>query len=681
MYGEAPWEPRFDILDLQPVRKLGKGAFGEVILTRARLAGDTDGSCEHLFALKRSSLAQVSEAGLEHAQAEARLLQKLGGEHEAILQCFDYRLAPGAQPMLELLLEWAPLGDLGSLIRSYAEASPEGSTAGMPEMELVSLVCDVAAGLAHLHGASPKILHRDIKPANVVLFPVEAEADSSSTEPLGKRAKLADFGIAKVLEIDMSVAGCATVIGTPHYFSPEMCRGERYDERTDSWSFGCVIYEMVCLQRPFHKAEGNIAALAIKVMSANYDKELLESHAVHYHSLVIQTLAGLMALEPQSRLLASAALDLFQAVREELRGAPAKSAVSWWQMSSRDTDAFEGSVSEDVTDMSEDSWMDASVAQTQQDDATINPWQEAVATLRQVQAQIQSQAPTRTATPTAAPALPATALAAVACNPLPVAPAAARPPLVPAYPLQPGSMELSYTEEGTPSVGILGTMGPSFLDPADLGSASEECYKACEVSSAPDRRQSLKALPRPQTEYLAEAMANDTDRTNKDAPRIAWLGECEGQASMFPEPSLRDALDASDTQGISSTVPSGAYSGIATPQYQYLRPPLSSLGDEVFSSAADGPVWAVPRIFCRTLAHRHAGSGLAGAGSAAMPPLVPDRSSDKPVILYFAKSQLEAGQAAFDSQLEVSSAHGSACGIRQAPPRGWFEIDLSVVSP
>ena len=69
-----------------------------------------------------------------------------------------------------------------------------------------------------------QILHRDVKPANILLFERQALP----------AAKLADFGIAKVLESSIA----ATVIGTPHYFAPELCRGEAYDERADAWAFG-----------------------------------------------------------------------------------------------------------------------------------------------------------------------------------------------------------------------------------------------------------------------------------------------------------------------------------------------------------------------------------------------------------------------------------------------------------
>ena len=81
-----------------------------------------------------------------------------------------------------------------------------------------------------------RIIHRDIKSHNIFLM-----KDGS--------VKLGDFGIVKVLENTKSKA--ATVIGTPYYFSPEMCKGESYDEKTDVWSLGVLLYEMCALEYPF----------------------------------------------------------------------------------------------------------------------------------------------------------------------------------------------------------------------------------------------------------------------------------------------------------------------------------------------------------------------------------------------------------------------------------------------
>lgn len=304
-------KPTLDSLLAEPLCKLGRGAFGEVFLVKVGsdvdAAEHVDGNAKNkLFALKRVSIAGLSNGGVEKALAEARLLQRLGEDHECILRCWDFRLTMQPAPVLELLLDFAPLGDLGRRLRLQMQGSHNRSR-GLPEREVLAYGCDVAAGLAHIHSLRPKVFHRDVKPANVVLFPPGTSSLRRDNLPL---AKLADFGIAKVLESEASVAGTATFIGTPHYLSPEIFKGNVYDERADSWALGCVIYEMICSHRPFHEAEGHtIAVLAYRVSEGRYDKEALASQVASYDDLLITTVEGLLALEPDQRHRAQEALE------------------------------------------------------------------------------------------------------------------------------------------------------------------------------------------------------------------------------------------------------------------------------------------------------------------------------------------------------------------------------------
>eukprot|EP00931_Biecheleriopsis_adriatica_P100865 TRINITY_DN76107_c0_g1_i1.p1 TRINITY_DN76107_c0_g1~~TRINITY_DN76107_c0_g1_i1.p1 ORF type:complete len:704 (-),score=152.06 TRINITY_DN76107_c0_g1_i1:5-2116(-) len=357
------WRPRFASVSLQVRRLLGRGAFGEVHLAKVQQGADADDtqlpSSELEFvALKRAAVGQLSEVASAKAVEEAQLLLRLGEESDHILRCFDFRLLSGSSPTLELMLEYAPLGDLSGRIRHHRDWSKssggedpnESEAGGLPEDEVICYGFDIASGLAHLHSLRPKVLHRDVKPANIVLFP--GRSDSDEVRARLPRAKLADFGIAKILELETSVAGAATVIGTPHYFSPELCRGEQYDERADAWALGCVLYEMLCLHRPFHQAEGNLAVLAVRISEGKFDREALEKQAEHYNGRLILVLSGLLSpLEQRCR--ACDVLDSFRQLQARM-GSPQRgrttgppASTAWWSQQLAEA-AAEAAAQEDI---------------------------------------------------------------------------------------------------------------------------------------------------------------------------------------------------------------------------------------------------------------------------------------------------------------------------------------------
>jgi serine/threonine protein kinase len=104
----------------------------------------------------------------------------------------------------------------------------------LPVGQAIELALQAAEGLARAHDRG--IVHRDVKPANLMVTPDE-------------RVKVLDFGLAKVEDVRLTDAG--TTLGTPAYMSPEQARGAALDHRTDVYSLGVVLYEMLTGRLPF----------------------------------------------------------------------------------------------------------------------------------------------------------------------------------------------------------------------------------------------------------------------------------------------------------------------------------------------------------------------------------------------------------------------------------------------
>lgn len=127
------------------------------------------------------------------------------------------------------------------LVRGYtlSELLDEAPDRQMPARATIGIARQICRGLNAAHEQG--IIHRDIKPQNVL---IDAKGE----------VKLMDFGIARMAESPEAMTQAGLIIGTPHYMSPEQVQGRALDPRSDVYSMGVMIYELLVGRRPFESA-------------------------------------------------------------------------------------------------------------------------------------------------------------------------------------------------------------------------------------------------------------------------------------------------------------------------------------------------------------------------------------------------------------------------------------------
>ncbi|XP_077393816.1 serine/threonine-protein kinase Nek5 isoform X2 [Festucalex cinctus] len=209
--------------DYEVVRPIGEGAFGKAFLVRAKAAHDGD---DAPCVVKIINLAKMSSREKEAARKEVALLSNM--EHPNIVTFIRSFQDRGS---LCIVMEYCDGGDLMMKIKMQRGIF-------FTEQQILAWFVQICLGLKHIH--DKKILHRDIKSQNIFL------------SERGVKVKLGDFGIARTLTHTLELA--RTRVGTPLYLSPEICENRPYNNKTDIWSLGCVLYELCTLRHPF---EGN----------------------------------------------------------------------------------------------------------------------------------------------------------------------------------------------------------------------------------------------------------------------------------------------------------------------------------------------------------------------------------------------------------------------------------------
>jgi len=194
--------------------ELGKGGMGKVYRVEDKKLGE-----EVALKLIKPEIAS-DQAMIERFRNELKLARKI--THKNVCRMYDFHEEEGI-PFITM--EYVTGEDLKSFMRGKGKIIEEA----------ISIAKQVCEGLAEAHELG--VVHRDLKPQNIMI-------DKKG------RARIMDFGIARSIEAP-GVTSSGMMIGTPDYISPEQAEGEEADQRSDIYSLGSILYEMVTGSVPF----------------------------------------------------------------------------------------------------------------------------------------------------------------------------------------------------------------------------------------------------------------------------------------------------------------------------------------------------------------------------------------------------------------------------------------------
>ena len=223
--------------NFEVISKLGSGGFSKVYKVKRKIDNQ-------VYALKKVQILNLSEKQKMSSLNEIRVLASIKSKYvvnykEAFLDEKDSTLC--------LVMEYADRGDLAKRIQ---EQKKKGKY--FNEKDIWRVFIQLVKGLKSLHDL--EILHRDIKSSNIFLF-------SDGT------AKLGDLNVCKILS--NNVLG-RTQAGTPSYAAPEVWMEKPYGLKSDIWSLGCVLYEIISLHCPFRGE--NVVELYNKILVGEFSR-------------------------------------------------------------------------------------------------------------------------------------------------------------------------------------------------------------------------------------------------------------------------------------------------------------------------------------------------------------------------------------------------------------------------
>ena len=213
-------------------KELGKGTYG--IVYKATKKDDNK-----ICVIKQISLQGLNQAQKNEVKLESEILKSINSKY--VVKYYD---SFEEENNLNIVMEYCESGDLNDFIENQKKTKHL-----LQENIIWKFFIKITLGLADIHKL--KILHRDLKSLNIFLKE-------------GNDVRVGDLGVAKVLN---QTFFAKTFIGTPYYLSPEICEDKPYNDKSDVWALGCILYELCTYRHPFTaKSQGG---LILKILNDN----------------------------------------------------------------------------------------------------------------------------------------------------------------------------------------------------------------------------------------------------------------------------------------------------------------------------------------------------------------------------------------------------------------------------
>ena len=249
---EASSHPHGTLADFTVLKQLGKGSYGTVLQVRHNASGV-------IYALKKCDISKMAKREIADCLGEVRFLASV--HHTNIIKFVDAFVTRDMPTYLCTVMEFADGGDLSAKVERH-----KARNAPLSEDVIFAYFLQMVEAISHLHKL--KVLHRDLKTANIFLT-------------ANGQIKVGDLGVSSGSLSKGKLAN--TQIGTPFYMSPEIWANKPYDDKSDIWALGCILYELAALKPPFNGRD--ISDLSKKVQAGTFTP-IPSTFSKDLHSLI-----------------------------------------------------------------------------------------------------------------------------------------------------------------------------------------------------------------------------------------------------------------------------------------------------------------------------------------------------------------------------------------------------------